>query len=918
MARFVSGNIREVKKLVDDLTHSVDDRLQNLTDMVQEIKREFNDMKKNENKLDVDDLCYLDFDDGSAQTNVNQAGNNWFPKQPQAAAPNLPPYGNPFYPGVYPVMPYSLGAFGPNAGLPFMPPPHADPQQLTPVMPGFPGAAYPNLMPQTQPLISSIRAGQPSLSTIPSLSVPPLQAAQHAEDVPKLSIFGGPPKDLPQVQPAFGASLGALAGQNKPGGFGQSGFLGQSLNIFGSAAGATVSSRAPPVNVVITSSDPLPTYTSVSQPVLSVTIPPQHIKGTSQKPASPTRLPITTSAPHNFQIVQTVSNPISATPSILNMPSFGTSNTLLTSAKAQEGSPKVALQAEGDCTPDTSNANLNSSALSNVSSPTVEYDPLPNFQPIVPLPDKVPIITGEETETELFSSRAKLFRFVTETKPNEWKERGIGDLKILFDPKLQTARIVMRRDQVHKVCANHHLSADMELKPFPSSDRAFIWSANDYANEELVVETLAARFKTAQDAQDFAKAFNLAKSKLSAKNTPVVADAPPATTTASESQSANFGGFKFTSPPVFKPTEAEVKPPPKVEEIVKEATPSPFATFKFGASPAAKGLFEKAPSPVKVAAQKEEEEVEEFVPTAEFKPVIETLPELVEVKTGEENAEVLLEQRCKLFRMDTSGELKEWKERGLGNIRILKEATVRLVMRRDQVHKVCLNHQVLKTMSFKQNSANPKTVLWSAQDFSEGVLTPELFTARFKTAEMATLFLNTLEQAQKTLDDNNQVAGQQPEQPATVPTVGFGDKFKPAKGSWECKNCYVVNQDDTKTKCVACETPKAGQVQKQEPIQKFSFSVPNTEAKSDSVLSGFGDSFKPKVGSWECKECYVRNEPTSLYCLSCDAPKDDTVPKKEAAAPKGVSNKLFFRTTCMITFDHTHGSIENLQHLSAP
>ncbi|XP_048524432.1 E3 SUMO-protein ligase RanBP2 isoform X2 [Dendroctonus ponderosae] len=927
------SSIREVKKLVDDLTHSVDDRLQNLTDMVQEMKREFRDMKKDENKLDVDDLCYLDFDDGSAQANINPAVNNWYPKQPQAAAPNLPPYGNPaFYPGVYPLMPYSFGALGLGqpGGLPFMPPPHADPQQLTPVMPGFPGAAYPNLMPQTQPLISSMRAGQAGLN-----SIPPPQAVQHAEDVPKLSIFGGPPKDLPtpfsassQVLPAFGASMGASASQaNKPGGFGQSGFLGQSLNIFGSAAGAAgaavssssgVSSRAPPVNVVITSSDPLPTYTSVSQPVLSVTIPAQHIKSPSQKPAI--RFPITTSAPHNFQILQTMSNTVTAAPSILNVPSFGASNTLLTIAsplaKAQTGSPKVSLQTEADksnCTPDTSNANLNSSELSNVSSPSVEYDPLPNFQPIVPLPDKVAIITGEETETELFSSRAKLYRFVTENNSNEWKERGIGDLKILFDPKLQTVRILMRRDQVHKVCANHHLSADMELKPFPSSDRAFIWSANDYANEELVVETLAARFKTAQDAKDFADAFSLAKSKLSAKGASdeaqkkpsTVADAPAVTTTPSQPQQANFGGFKFISPPVFKPTDAEVKAAPKVEEVAKEPNqPSPFAGFKFGTLTATKGLFENAPSPVKfaaavqspqAAAQKEDDEVEEFVPTAEFKPVIETLPDLVEVKTGEEDAEVLLEQRCKLFRMDTSGEAKEWKERGLGNIRILKEATVRLVMRRDQVHKVCLNHQVLKNMSFKQNAANPKAVLWSAQDFSEGVLTPEVFTARFKTAEMATLFLNTVEQAQQTLDENNQVVGQQSE-PATVATVGFGDKFKPAKGSWECKNCYVVNEDESKAKCVACETPKLGQkgdaavqVQKQEPIQKFSFSVPNTEAKSDSVLSGFGDSFKPKVGSWECKECYVRNEPNSLYCLSCDAPKDDSVPKKEAAAPKGIN-----------------------------
>jgi E3 SUMO-protein ligase RanBP2 len=41
--------------------------------------------------------------------------------------------------------------------------------------------------------------------------------------------------------------------------------------------------KAPPVNVVITSSDPLPAQNSfVTQPPLSVTIPPQHIKNFDQ------------------------------------------------------------------------------------------------------------------------------------------------------------------------------------------------------------------------------------------------------------------------------------------------------------------------------------------------------------------------------------------------------------------------------------------------------------------------------------------------------------------------------------------------------------------------------------------------------------------------------------------------------------
>merc|ERR1719354_486045 len=47
------------------------------------------------------------------------------------------------------------------------------------------------------------------------------------------------------------------------------------------------------------------------------------------------------------------------------------------------------------------------------------------FEPIIPLPDKVDVKTGEEEEAALYSHRAKLFRYTD----GEWKERGVGDIK---------------------------------------------------------------------------------------------------------------------------------------------------------------------------------------------------------------------------------------------------------------------------------------------------------------------------------------------------------------------------------------------------------------------------------------------------------------------------------------------------------
>ena len=66
------------------------------------------------------------------------------------------------------------------------------------------------------------------------------------------------------------------------------------------------------------------------------------------------------------------------------------------------------------------------------------------FEPLVPLPEKIEVKTGEEDEDVLFESRARLFRFVG----GEWKERGLGVLKILQHRESRRIRLLMRREQV--------------------------------------------------------------------------------------------------------------------------------------------------------------------------------------------------------------------------------------------------------------------------------------------------------------------------------------------------------------------------------------------------------------------------------------------------------------------------------------
>lgn len=46
----------------------------------------------------------------------------------------------------------------------------------------------------------------------------------------------------------------------------------------------------------------------------------------------------------------------------------------------------------------------------------------------------------------MFGERCKLYRY--DDKSREWKERGVGELKILYHPGRKTYRLLLRREQV--------------------------------------------------------------------------------------------------------------------------------------------------------------------------------------------------------------------------------------------------------------------------------------------------------------------------------------------------------------------------------------------------------------------------------------------------------------------------------------
>ncbi|KAK9099415.1 hypothetical protein Syun_026460 [Stephania yunnanensis] len=124
---------------------------------------------------------------------------------------------------------------------------------------------------------------------------------------------------------------------------------------------------------------------------------------------------------------------------------------------------------------------------------------------------------------------------------------------------------------------------------------------------------------------------------------------------------------------------------------------------------------------------------------AQFAPIVKL--EEVSVTTGEEDEEVLLDLKAKLYRFDKEG--NQWKERGVGTVKLLKHkqtGKVRLVMRQSKTLKICANHLVHSSMTVQEHAGNDKSCVWHATDFSDGELKEELFAIRFGSIENCKTF----------------------------------------------------------------------------------------------------------------------------------------------------------------------------------
>ncbi|XP_062594997.1 E3 SUMO-protein ligase RanBP2-like [Saccostrea cucullata] len=404
---------------------------------------------------------------------------------------------------------------------------------------------------------------------------------------------------------------------------------------------------------------------------------------------------------------------------------------------------------------------------------------------------------------------------------------------------------------------------------------------------------------------------------------------PTSSVSGSTSASQLGGGSVFSfNKPVFGTT------PATTSSTETSATASPFAAFTgFGSSnlPSFSALRTDKPatgfgaattpvtSPVKQIPantsshstpsprkRNDSMTMEEYEPNVDFKPVID-LPNLVEVRSGEEEEEVLFCQRAKLFRFDADS--NQWKERGIGEMKILKHRgsnKSRIMMRREQVLKLCANHQITKDLKLSTMANSDKTWCWVANDYSEEELKVQSLAVRFKTPDLAERFKEVFEKCQSEAEDvscttetketgKTEVSKEdnsKPEAPTEGKQMSLKEMFKPKEGTWTCDTCMVPNDRDA-IFCLACNTGKPGSDPKlvKEAIKK---STPKTEKPSLAAM------FKPKPGSWSCDGCLIQNEADKLRCVACNTLKPGVKPedvKEDTKGPGVQSAGLSYFTT---------------------
>lgn len=131
--------------------------------------------------------------------------------------------------------------------------------------------------------------------------------------------------------------------------------------------------------------------------------------------------------------------------------------------------------------------------------------------------------------------------------------------------------------------------------------------------------------------------------------------------------------------------------------------------------------------------ESEDDEIEKEV-TGNWKIV--DLPE-IQVVTGEEKEEEIARFKSKVYRFRD----KEWKQRGIGELRFLKHKVsklIRIIGRTEKTYRCMINHFLVKKGilgNLEKLQTHENAWSWAGHDISDEVPTIDKFGARFDTKE---------------------------------------------------------------------------------------------------------------------------------------------------------------------------------------
>ncbi|KAJ7387036.1 hypothetical protein OS493_003999 [Desmophyllum pertusum] len=100
-------------------------------------------------------------------------------------------------------------------------------------------------------------------------------------------------------------------------------------------------------------------------------------------------------------------------------------------------------------------------------------------------------------------------------------------------------------------------------------------------------------------------------------------------------------------------------------------------------------------------------------------------------------------------------------------------------------------------------------------------------------------------------------------------------KFAPPTDSWTCDTCMLQNKS-TDSACVACQSPQPGATT----TTMTSFGIPSKAAPDSSLAA----KFAPPTDSWTCDTCMISNKSDDSACAACQTPKPGAKPGAVTAA----------------------------------